>query len=223
MIRSPAIRLVTTIARRRGRGEGGHVSNPQQPGGQQLPVCANGHPVTTVDASCPLCGARRATGTEPGAAWPGAGGGYPDANGFPPPAGSHGGDGYAPPAGLQGGDGYAPPCGSGQAQGAAGYQTQAAGYPAGGYWQPAYQPARTNVLAIVSLVAGILWFFWLGSVVALVCGVLALGQIRTRGEAGRGIAIGGIVLACIGLVTLAGTVAAGVILAHSGSVQPNSR
>ncbi len=215
------------------------MSNPQQPGGQQLPVCANGHPITTVDISCPLCGAGRAPGTGPGSApygFPAAGSpatvspasgtttqpGFPAAaaasapRAAPPPDGGYSGS-FAPY-----GDEYAPPGGAGQAQGAPGYQAQASGYPAGGYWQPAYQPARTNVLAIVSLVAGILWFFWLGSMVALVCGVLALGQIRARGEAGRGIAIAGIVLACIGLVTLAGTIAAGVLLAHSASVQPNS-
>jgi len=36
------------------------VVNPERPGGQQqLPVCENGHPMTTVDSGCPLCGAGR--------------------------------------------------------------------------------------------------------------------------------------------------------------------
>lgn len=197
---------------------GRDVTYPQQPGGQ-LPVCANGHPITTFDSTCPLCGA--------GLQDPAAGSGFPaPPAGFPSPAaggsafppGGYSAGGYqAQAAGAPAGPGY-------QAPGAAGYQARAAGYPASGgpgYWQQAYLPApKTNVLAIISLIAGILWFFWLGSIVALVCGLLALGQIRTRGEAGRGIAIAGIVLAGLGLLTLAGTIIAAVILAHRIHPQP---
>ena len=35
---------------------------------------------------------------------------------------------------------------------------------------------RTNVNAVVSLIFGILWLFWLGSLVAVVCGHVARGR-----------------------------------------------
>jgi Domain of unknown function (DUF4190) len=66
---------------------------------------------------------------------------------------------------------------------------------------PGFAPvARTNGLAIASLVLGILWLFWLGSVVSLVLGLVALKQIRARNQGGRGIAIAGMVLSAIWLL-----------------------
>jgi len=68
---------------------------------------------------------------------------------------------------------------------------------------PAPIPAgRTNVAAVVSLIFGILWLFWLGSVVAVVCGHVARAQMRRSGEAGDGAAIAGLILGYLGLVTL---------------------
>jgi Domain of unknown function (DUF4190)/Uncharacterised protein family UPF0547 len=64
------------------------------------------------------------------------------------------------------------------------------------------QPAtKTNGLAIASLVLGIVWAYGLGSILALVFGFLAKGQIdRSNGrETGRGMAIAGIVLGSIGV------------------------
>ena len=69
--------------------------------------------------------------------------------------------------------------------------------------EPAPIPARrTNVAAVVSLVFGILWLFWLGSVIAVVCGHAARKQIRRSGEAGDGAAIAGLILGYLGLATL---------------------
>ena len=66
--------------------------------------------------------------------------------------------------------------------------------PAGGpYGGPV--AARTNTLSIVSLVTG---FFC--SIAAVITGHLALGQIRRTGEAGKGLAITGLVLGYLGLV-----------------------
>ena len=67
---------------------------------------------------------------------------------------------------------------------------------------------RTNPLAIVSLVAGILWLYWIGSVIAVVSGFIALRQIeRSSGtQGGRGLAIPGLALGLAGLsiyITLA--------------------
>ena len=63
------------------------------------------------------------------------------------------------------------------------------------------QPQKTNGMAIASLVLGILWLFWIGSVLALVFGYLAKSQIDgSRGvEGGRGLAIAGIVLGWVGI------------------------
>ena len=71
---------------------------------------------------------------------------------------------------------------------------------------PRWQPRQTNGLAIASMVLGILWIYWVGSVLALVFGYVALRQIRARDESGHSMAIAGIVLGWAG-------VAIGVIIA----------
>ena len=55
--------------------------------------------------------------------------------------------------------------------------------------------AKTNTLAIVSLVLA--FFVSLG---AVICGHIALSQIKRTGENGRGLAIAGLVLGYLGLV-----------------------
>jgi uncharacterized protein DUF4190 len=67
-------------------------------------------------------------------------------------------------------------------------------------YQPYATPARaTNAMAIASMVLGILWLYWIGSILALIFGYMALGQIKERNEAGRGMAIAGIVLGWVGI------------------------
>lgn len=63
---------------------------------------------------------------------------------------------------------------------------------------------RTNGLAIASLVLGILWLYWIGSILALVFGYSAKSQIDRSGgvEGGRGLAVAGIVLGWVGVGTL---------------------
>jgi hypothetical protein len=56
-------------------------------------------------------------------------------------------------------------------------------------------------MAIASLVLGIMWLSWLGSILALIFGYIALGQIKKQHEGGRGIAIAGIVLGWVGVAT----------------------
>jgi Domain of unknown function (DUF4190) len=65
-------------------------------------------------------------------------------------------------------------------------------YPGQGYPQPS---GGTNGLAIASLV---LAFFC--SLAGLVCGIIALNQIRDRNQEGRGIAIAGIIISCLSIV-----------------------
>ena len=71
------------------------------------------------------------------------------------------------------------------------------GQPYGGY--PYLPPRRTNGMAVASMVLGILWIYWIGSILALVFGYTAKQQIRERGETGDGMATAGIVLGWIGV------------------------
>ena len=59
----------------------------------------------------------------------------------------------------------------------------------------------TNGLAVASLVVGCLWVWWIGSLLAVVFGHMALNQIARTGQSGRGMAIAGLVLGYIGLST----------------------
>ncbi len=68
---------------------------------------------------------------------------------------------------------------------------------------PHRDPPVTNGYAIASLVLGIVWLWWLGSVLALVFGHTARNQIIASGgrQTGEGLAIAGIVLGWIGVAT----------------------
>lgn len=76
-------------------------------------------------------------------------------------------------------------------------------YPPPQYGTPPFQP-KTNGLAVASLVLGILWICSIGSILAVIFGYMALKQIdQSQGrEAGRGMAIAGIVLGWIGVAFL---------------------
>lgn len=75
-------------------------------------------------------------------------------------------------------------------------------------YQPAYRPAaRTSSLAVVSLVFGILtWFLlpFIGALVAVVCGHLARSEIRRAPidapQDGDGMAVAGLVLGYVHLL-----------------------
>jgi hypothetical protein len=126
------------------------------------------------------------SGFQPGGFQPG---GVPP-GGVPP--------GGVPPGGVpQGGfqpGGFQP---GGVPQGAGQY----GGFQPSGY-QRAPVAAKTNGLAIASLVLGIVWVAWLGSAAALILGLVALRQIKARNQGGRGLAIAGIVLGALGLAWL---------------------
>ena len=77
----------------------------------------------------------------------------------------------------------------------------APGYGAPGYGAPTGQD-KWNVLAIISLVSA----FFFVSLASVICGHIALSQIKKTGERGRGLAIAGVVLGYLGLV--AGLIAA---------------
>jgi Domain of unknown function (DUF4190) len=122
------------------------------------------------------------------------------------------GDPYGPPGPGSSGQGQ-PPYGEQPAYGgqqpyggyppAGGYAGPPLGYgqPYGGYGYPVHRP--TNAMAVASMVLGILWLYWIGSILALVFGYIAKKQIRERGESGGGMATAGIVLGWIGIGFLA--------------------
>lgn len=70
---------------------------------------------------------------------------------------------------------------------------------------------RTSRLAIASLTFAILWFLWVGSVLAIILGLAALRGIKAGGyrERGRGIARAGIVLGTLELLILLATILGG--------------
>src|SRR5262249_29300948 len=76
---------------------------------------------------------------------------------------------------------------------------------------------KTNGLAIASMVLGIVWVYWIGSILAVVFGHVALSQIKKSGDAqrGRGMAIAGLVLGYVGVAILLLVVVAAI--ANSGS------
>lgn len=69
-------------------------------------------------------------------------------------------------------------------------------YPDGWYVLP-----TTNGFAIASLVLGILWVMWIGSVLAVIFGYIGKSEIeRSRGsQSGTGLAIAGMVLGWVGI------------------------
>ena len=81
-----------------------------------------------------------------------------------------------------------------------------------------YQPARTNVLAIVSLVASVVGAFVPGlPLVGIICGHIALGQIKRTGEQGRGMALAGTIIGYAGIVLFAIALIVLFALAASGA------
>ncbi len=117
---------------------------------------------------------------------------------IPPPPGPHQPEGpfqppvsQPPPPYTQRPDG---------APGFPGYQPWTQGY------SPYNHPAPVNGLAIASLVLGVLCFL---PGVGLVLGLVALRQIRRRGERGTGLAVGGAVLSAVGLALWALLLATG--------------
>jgi hypothetical protein len=75
-----------------------------------------------------------------------------------------------------------------------------------------YVAQSTNGLAVASLVLGILWLYWIGSILALIFGYVAKSQIdRSQGrQSGRGMAVAGIVLGWVGVGILSLVVVIGI-------------
>src|ERR1700733_15143232 len=207
------------------RPAGGPAPGSSTPSGSSVP---GGDAPPTISAPV-ISAPGPAPGSYPGGAVPGAfPGAYPGAapgsyppGGFPPVSPIP--PGQMPPGQIPPGQvppGQVPP---GSYQPASPFPGQApGGYqppPVPGYWSPpqaaGFVPVtRTNGLAIASLVLGILWLFWLGSLAGLILGLVALKQIKNRNQGGRGIAIAGVVLSVLWLL---GLVIAIIVAAANGS------
>jgi hypothetical protein len=63
-------------------------------------------------------------------------------------------------------------------------------------------PARNNGLGIAALVLSLMWLYGLGSLLAVIFGFVAMGQIdRSNGtQTGRGLALAGAIIGLVGLV-----------------------
>jgi Domain of unknown function (DUF4190) len=81
-----------------------------------------------------------------------------------------------------------------------GYQ-QPYGQPGYGPYPPAAAGPRTNGMAVASMVLGIVWIYWIGSILALIFGYVAKSQIEESGgtQSGGGMATAGIVLGWVGV------------------------
>ncbi len=82
-------------------------------------------------------------------------------------------------------------------------------------------PAKINGFAVASLVLGILWVWFIGSLLAVIFGHIALGQIKRAADAerGRGLAIAGLVLGYLGIGLLVLGIIAFLIAVESGGLE----
>lgn len=90
-------------------------------------------------------------------------------------------------------------------------------FPQPGFY-PSYAPSPaqpTNGFSIAAMVLGILWVYWIGSILALVFGYIALGQIKRRGGGGKGMAIAGVVLGWVGIAALILVIVLVFAISHS--------
>ncbi|GGK53982.1 DUF4190 domain-containing protein [Streptomyces flaveus] len=119
----------------------------------------------------------------------------------PPPGPQQPQGGQYPPPGP-----YGAPPGQGQGPAPYGYQSWGQGYPPHSPYPPPAPPPPVNGFAIAALVLGILCFLPL---IGLILGLIALAQIRRKGERGKGMAIAGMILSGIGTAFLVFAFASG--------------
>jgi hypothetical protein len=67
---------------------------------------------------------------------------------------------------------------------------------------PRARPPGTNGLAIASLTLGLLWVFFIGSILAVILGHIALSQTRRSGQDGQGLALAGLITGYLSLTFL---------------------
>ncbi len=84
------------------------------------------------------------------------------------------------------------------------------------YGQPGFQPPRTNTMAILGLV-----FAFVFSPLGIVFSAIGLKQVKQRREAGRGLALAGLIISIVSLVL--SIVVIIVIVAFAGSAVEQAR
>jgi Domain of unknown function (DUF4190) len=78
------------------------------------------------------------------------------------------------------------------------------------------QRATTNGLAIASFVLSLLWIFWIGSILAVIVGHIALSQTKDPARSsGRGLAIAGLVIGYVAIGFFAFFVLVGLVAGAS--------
>ena len=102
---------------------------------------------------------------------------------------------------------YGAPTHAAPTYGAQPVQTTPGAPPVMPYGYAGYAPARrTNGLAVASMILSIVGFIWVlpfvGSIAGAIMGHVALGQIRRTGEAGRGMALAGVIVGWAGIALL---------------------
>ena len=76
-----------------------------------------------------------------------------------------------------------------------------------GVYPFAAAPGRTSGLAIASMVLGIVWIYWIGSILAVIFGHIALSQAKKDPTLrGKGMAVAGLVLGYVGIGLLVVTI-----------------
>ncbi|MEU0025492.1 DUF4190 domain-containing protein [Streptomyces sp. NPDC006335] len=134
---------------------------------------------------------------------------------IPPPPGPHQPDPAQGPSPAP--DPYGPPPQGQQPYGQQPYGQQPYGQQYGQPYGPPYQawgqgyspyarPSSVNGLAVASLVLGVLCCF---PAVGLVLGLIALAQIKKKGQSGKGLAIAGSILSSLGLALFVTALATG--------------
>ncbi|MGW0802884.1 DUF4190 domain-containing protein [Nonomuraea sp. NPDC002799] len=207
------------------QGNGGHGAQPPGGGyGQQPPSYGGGYGQQSQGGAGDY-GQQPPSGGGGYGQQPPSGGGYgqqpPSGGGYGQQPPSGGGYGQQPPSG--GGYGQQPPSGGGYGQQppsyGGGYGQQPPSYPqeplaygqqppSGGFGgQQAYgqygpPPRSTNGMAVASLVLGIIGLIFCGitSIPGVILGHIALNKIKSTGEEGHGMAVGGLVTSYITVV-----------------------
>ena len=79
-------------------------------------------------------------------------------------------------------------------------------------------PTRVNGLAIAGMVLGIIWVYWIGSILAVIFGHVSLNQMKKNpNQTGRGFAIAAVALGWTGVGTLCLFIVLAMIAAASPS------
>ncbi|MCY7411477.1 MAG: DUF4190 domain-containing protein, partial [Salinibacterium sp.] len=80
---------------------------------------------------------------------------------------------------------------------------------------PIVSNPKTNTLAIVTLILGILGF----NIIAVILGFVSLKQIKRTGEQGRALAIIGLILGFIGVIVIAIWITVFALAAATGNLE----